>query len=81
MRRGLGGYTPTAGRRTKMVPVSARRALLRAVPWRRRVDASAGEPPVFWGRVGAYEGVTRHGVLLLLAPEPAHPAARVRNGA
>jgi hypothetical protein len=80
MRHRLRGYTPSAGKHTKMLPVSAPRALLHAVR-RRRFEPCAGEPPVFWGRVGAYEGVTRRGMLLLLAPGPAHPALRVTNGA
>jgi hypothetical protein len=62
-----------------MEGVSARRAFLLAVRWR-RPEQGAGEPPVFWGRVGAYEGVTRRGILLLLSPEPAHPSLRVKNG-
>jgi hypothetical protein len=37
-------------------------------------------PPVFWGRIGAFEAVTREGVLLLLAPEPSHPSRRVTTG-
>ncbi len=80
MRHRRRGYTPTAVRRTKMVPVSAGRALLRIVRRRQRAQ-DAGVPPVFWGRVGSYEGVTRRGILLLLSPEPAHPARRVKNGA
>ena len=36
---------------------------------------------MFWGRIGAYEGVTRHGMLLLLSPEPTHPSRRVTNAA
>ena len=64
-----------------MAPVSARRALLRAVGrWGLKpapADADGDRPPVFWGRVGAYEGVCREGILLLLAPEPVHPSLRV----
>jgi len=56
--------------------VSARRAFLRTLR-RRRPEEAAGEAPVFWGRVGTYEGVTRRGMLLLLAPEPVHPSRRV----
>ena len=36
--------------------------------------------PQFWGRIGAYEGVTRYGILFLLAPEPVHPSRRVKSG-
>ena len=61
-----------------MFPVSARRALVKAVR-RRRSDAGKEEPPVFWGRIGAYEAVTRSGVLLLLSPEPTHPRRRARS--
>ena len=32
---------------------------------------------MFWGRIGAYEAVTRHGMLFLLSPEPSHPSRRV----
>jgi len=60
-----------------MMGVSAGQVFLRAVR-RRRPEQPTSEPPVFWGRVGAYEGVTRRGMLFLLAPEPAHPAMRVR---
>ena len=80
MRRAPRVCTPTPARRTKMSPVRARRRLFRAVR-RRRTDTPAGTPPTFWGRVGAYEGVTREGVLLLLAPDPVHPAKRVTTGA
>jgi hypothetical protein len=59
-----------------MSRVSTRRAIVRAL--RRRRTAAAGEPPpVFWGRIGDYEAVTRSGILLLLSPEPAHPSRRV----
>jgi hypothetical protein len=44
-----------------------------------RPDAKA--QPVFWGRIGAYEAVSRDGILFLLAPEPGHPARRVTAGA
>ena len=60
--------------------MSARRALARTM-WRRRPGDSADGPPVFWGRIGEYEAVTRHGILLLLAPEPGHPSRRVTNRA
>lgn len=46
-----------------------------------RREATATAPPVFWGRVGAYEAVTREGMLLLLAPDAVHPSRRVANGA
>ena len=61
-----------------MSSVSARRALVKAVR-RRRSDAGKEVPPVFWGRIGAYEAVTRSGILFLLAPEPTHPSRRVTN--
>jgi hypothetical protein len=60
--------------------MSARRAIARTM-WRRRPDHSADVPPVFWGRIGEYEAVTRRGILLMLAPEPAHPSQRVTNRA
>ncbi len=41
----------------------------------------AATPPRFWGRIGAYEAVTREGVLFLLGPEPVHPSLRVKGGA
>lgn len=47
---------------------------------RRSNDPEAGNPPRFWGRIGAYEAVTREGVLFLLSPEPAHPSLRVKSG-
>jgi hypothetical protein len=70
--------------RTKMASVSARRALLH--PFRRRRAEEPHEggklpPPVFWGRIGAYEAVSRRGILFLLDPEPSHPSLRVRSGA
>ncbi|HEX2046114.1 MAG TPA: hypothetical protein VHF27_00010 [Acidimicrobiales bacterium] len=49
--------------------------------WRRRPDAADPGPPRFWGRIGAYEAVTREGVLFLLGPEPVHPSVRVKGGA
>jgi hypothetical protein len=64
-----------------MSTMSARRALARAVRRRRRSAAGSEAPPVFWGRIGDYEAVTRSGILLLLSPEPAHPSQRVRNSA
>ena len=60
--------------------VSTRRALRRRGR-RRRFDPSAETPPRFWGRIGAYEAVTREGVLFLLGPEPVHPSLRVKGGA
>jgi hypothetical protein len=62
-----------------MSTVSARRALERAVRRRRRTAAEREVPPVFWGRIGAYEAVCRQGVLMLLSPEPAHPSRRVTS--
>jgi hypothetical protein len=56
--------------------VSAGRALLQRV--RRRRPES--DPPVFWGKIGDYEAVTRRGMLLLLSPAPTHPSLRVKNG-
>ncbi len=32
-----------------------------------------------WGRIGAYEAVTRHGMLMLLSPEASHPSRRVTS--
>ncbi|MDQ3895981.1 MAG: hypothetical protein M3326_01815 [Actinomycetota bacterium] len=58
--------------------MSVRRALRRRV---RRRRPEALPPPRFWGRIGAYEAVTREGVLFLLGPEPVHPSLRVRGGA
>ena len=58
-----------------MSVMRAGRALLRATR-RRRSDPDAGAPPVFWGRIGEYEAVCRHGVLFLLSPEAAHPSLR-----
>ena len=63
-----------------MSHVSVRRALRRRRR-RRRSDASAAAPPQFWGRIGAYEAVTREGVLFLLGPEPGHPSLRVKSRA
>ena len=61
-----------------MSPVSARRSLVNAVR-RRRSHAGKEPPPVFWGRIGDYEAVTRSGILFLLAPEPSHPSRRVKS--
>ncbi len=60
--------------------VNVRRAL-RRTGWRRRSGSTDAAPPRFWGRIGAYEAVTREGVLFLLGPEPVHPSLRVRPGA
>ena len=62
-----------------MSPVSTRRGPRRRR--RRRFDLEADNPPRFWGRIGAYEAVTRDGVLFLLGPEPVHPSLRVKGGA
>ena len=65
-----------------MRAVSAGRAVLTATRRRRSQDAlGAGTevPPVFWGRIGAYEAVTRHGMLFLLSPEASHPSRRVTS--
>ena len=65
-----------------MRAVSAGRALLTATRRRRAQDVSGGDtkaPPVFWGRIGAYEAVTRHGMLFLLSPEASHPSRRVTS--
>jgi|GEM_PF-4127248 hypothetical protein len=61
--------------------VSARRALIGVRRKAARRTRGATAAPVFWGRVGAYEAVTRDGMLLLLAPDPVHPAKRVVTGA
>lgn len=63
-----------------MSPMRAGRALLRAVR-RRHSDYDADAPPVFWGRIGDYEAVSRRGMLFLLSPEPAHPSQRASNSA
>jgi hypothetical protein len=76
MRRRPRGCTPSAAAGTKMWAVSARRALEKLVG-RRPPEAA---PPVYWGRIGAYEGVTRQGVLLLLGPEVAHPTVGTHPG-
>ena len=60
-----------------MSTVSARRGRHLLIRRSRQQEA----PPVFWGRIGAYEAVTRRGVLFLLSPEPTHPSRRVVNGA
>ena len=58
-----------------MSTMSAGRALLRAVR-RRHSDSDSEAPPVFWGRIGEYEAVSRRGMLFLLSPEPTHPSRR-----
>lgn len=63
-----------------MSTMRAGRALLRAVR-RRHPEGGAGAAPVFWGRIGEYEAVSREGMLFLLSPEPAHPSQRARNPA
>lgn len=70
---------PSADRERQDGPVGGRRALEGGRRRRRRAEAGAGEAPRFWGRVGAYEAVTRNGVLYLLSPEATHPSRRVRN--
>ena len=65
-----------------MGAVSALRALLRAIRRQRCQDAQGAKtnaPPVFWGRIGDYEAVSRQGVLFLLSQEPAHPSRRVKT--
>lgn len=67
-----------------MSGVSAGRALKHVVRRRRsegtlRADPQA--PPLYWGRIGSYDAVSRGGVLFLLDPGPAHPSVRVRSGA
>ena len=67
-----------------MEAVSALRAVLRAIRRQRSHDAQGAgteAAPVFWGRIGDYEAVTRQGVLLLLSQEPAHPSRRVKASA
>ena len=62
--------------------MSARRSVVRMVRQARSAADRAAvpsTPPVFWGRVGDYEGVSREGVLLLLAPDAVHPTLRVRS--
>lgn len=66
-----------------MCTVSARRALFRALRRRRSPDDSdrgSESAPVFWGRIGAYEAVSRQGVLFLLSPDATHPSRRVTGG-
>lgn len=67
-----------------MAGVSATRAVHLGL--RRRVgeDDLRADPkarPVYWGRIGAYDAVSRDGILFLLAPQPRHPARRVSAGA
>ena len=59
-----------------MATMRTRRALIRAVRGRRS-DQDAATTPAYWGRIGAYDAVTRDGVLYLLSPEPRHPSLRV----
>jgi hypothetical protein len=59
-----------------MASMRAGRAVLRAVR-RRPPDTRVDVPPVFWGRIGEYEAVSRRGILLLLSPDPGHPSRRV----
>ena len=64
--------------------VKALRAALRAIrrqPSQDALGADTDAPPVFWGRIGDYEAVTRQGVLFLLSQEPAHPSRRVETSA
>ncbi len=59
----------------------AARVLMRAVRGAGAGDsvrADPAAPPLFWGRIGAYEAVSRGGVLFLLAPQPLHPSVRVK---
>ena len=67
------------GNRSKMSLVSVRRGLGRRGR-RGRSDPRTDTPPRFWGRIGAYEAVTREGVLFLLGPEPVHPSLRAKGG-
>ena len=62
--------------------MSAWRALLAAVRRVAGVPDSGSEstdPAVFWGRVGAYDGFSRHGVLVLIGPD-ANPGRPGRAG-
>jgi hypothetical protein len=58
-----------------MLGMRAGRVLLRGVR-RRRPDCDVDVPPVFWGRVGEYEAVSRRGILFLLSPDAGHPSRR-----
>jgi hypothetical protein len=80
MRRRSWVCTPCDPADSKMYLVRPRRALRRK-GWRRRSRPATAAPPRFWGRIGAYEAVTREGVLFLLGPEPVHPSLRVKGGA
>ena len=58
--------------------------MLRAIRRQLSHDAQGADtkaPPVFWGRIGDYDAVTRQGVLFLLSQEPAHPSRRVKTSA
>ena len=59
--------------------------MLRAIRRQPSQDDAQGAdtkaPPVFWGRIGDYEAVSRQGVLFLLSQEPAHPSRRVKTSA
>jgi hypothetical protein len=59
-----------------MVSMRAGRALLRAVR-HRRPDPDVDVPPMFWGRIGEYDAVSRRGILFLLSPDAGHPSRRV----
>jgi hypothetical protein len=78
MRQGDRGYTSSATDAAMMSTMGAGRALLRAL-WRRRPNDGASVPPKPWGRIGDYEAVTRHGMLLLLSPEHGHPSRRATD--
>jgi hypothetical protein len=67
-----------------MGTVTGGRAVPRALRRRSPEDALRADPrapAVSWGRIGAFDAVSRDGILFLLAPRPAHPALRVRAGA
>lgn len=64
-----------------MAAMGAVRVLMRAVRRAGRGDSVRADPtapPVFWGRIGAFEAVSRGGVLFLLAPQPLHPSVRAK---
>jgi hypothetical protein len=57
-----------------------RRTLLGRLP-DPEVQVDPAAPALPWGQIGAYQAVSRGGILLLLAPEAAHPSLRVKRSA
>jgi hypothetical protein len=85
MRVARAGYAPfVASGEPRCRAVRAWRALRRTLLGRlpdAEVQVDPGAPALPWGQIGAYQAVSRGGILLLISPEPGHPSVRVKRSA